>query len=323
MAQILFVPETSFDRVAQLLQDQITSGDQSTTSYADSEKEKEKSNVNTIEHAPTKSMTPTASRHNNNNSTYTYAQSVGFRLPPNDKTKSVPQLVFQHFLAPWKTLLLPGTWLVCLHYGGLLGGLVTISTVGPQILSGPPYKWGNNAGLLNLGGVVGTMIGGLYTYVVTDMVTRIKAKKDRNGLAEPEERLLTMFPALIISTAGIWTFGFSAGMHNTYTAWVGMVFGLGMVGLGITQIPSVGFNYLIDAYGPLAADCFVMTTIARSAISFAWTFFAGHWVETAGAETPFGVFGALMGLFSLLTLPVWYWGKRMRIATAGLIPREE
>ncbi len=35
-------------------------------------------------------------------------------------------------------------------------------------------------------------------------------------------------------------------------------------------LPSIGFNYLIDSYGAAAADCFTMTSIARSVVSFAY-----------------------------------------------------
>lgn len=57
----------------------------------------------------------------------------------------------------------------------------------------------------------------------------------------------------------------------------------------------------------------------RAIISFSWTFFAGEWVMSAGPAIPFGVFGALMGIFSLFTIPILIWGKRIRIATANWI----
>ncbi|USW51897.1 Putative major facilitator superfamily, MFS transporter superfamily [Septoria linicola] len=286
VAQIVLVPETRLDRAEQLLQDQISAGVQ--IAYG----EKQKAGVETIERAPTNSLSLAPQE-------FTFASSLRIGVYRGN--------VLQQFIAPWKTLLLPGTWVVCLHYGGLLGGLVTISTVGPQFLAMPPYLWGNNVGLLNLGGLAGTIR---------------KAQRESHGLAEPESRLPILFPALMLATGGILCFGFSAANPSTH-AWAGLVVGLGMVGAGITQIPSVGFNYLIDAYGQLAADCFVMTTIARSIISFAWTFFAGDWVASAGPALPFGIFGMLMGVFGLLTVPLWLFGKRMRIATADLMPREE
>lgn len=64
-----------------------------------------------------------------------------------------------------------------------------------------------------------------------------------------------------------------------------------------------------------------MTTILRSVISFAWTFFVSSWVAKDGAALPFGIFGMLMSIFGLTAVPLWIYGKRTRIATAGLLPK--
>lgn len=107
----------------------------------------------------------------------------------------------------------------------------------------PPYLWGVNVGLLSLGGFVGTVIGLAVTFATADLLITGKAKKESHGLAEPESRLPAMFPALFLATTGIWTFGFSAANPSPH-AWAGMAVGYGMVGYGITQIPSIGFNYV-------------------------------------------------------------------------------
>jgi hypothetical protein len=65
----------------------------------------------------------------------------------------------------------------------------------------------------------------------------------------------------------------------------------------------------------------VATNVSRSIIAFAWTFFVGEWISKAGAAEAFGVFGMLMGIFSMLTVPLWLFGKRMRIATAPLVEK--
>lgn len=80
-------------------------------------------------------------------------------------------------------------------------------------------------------------------------------------------------------------------------------------------------HQLIDSYHSLAADCFTMVTILRAIIAFAWTFFVADWIHHKGAAEPFGIFGLLMGIFSLLTVPLWMFGKRMRIATAERVLR--
>jgi hypothetical protein len=63
-----------------------------------------------------------------------------------------------------------------------------------------------------------------------------------------------------------------------------------------------------------------MVTLVRASIAFAWTFFAGEWVLSAGPALPFGIFGMLMGIFSLLAIPLWLYGKRIRIATSQYLP---
>lgn len=93
-----------------------------------------------------------------------------------------------------------------------------------------------------------------------------------------------------------------------------------MVSFGLMQAPSVGFNYLIESYSSISGDCFVAVTSARAIVAFAWTFFVGDWVHHSGTAEPFGIFGMLMGLFSLMTIPILIWGKRLRIWTAKWVP---
>ncbi|KAH7122988.1 major facilitator superfamily transporter [Dactylonectria macrodidyma] len=240
---------------------------------------------------------------------YTYIRSLGFISPRGD--------VLQNFIRPWRTALLPGTWLVTLHYGGLVGGIVTVSTIGPQLVAAPPYLWGANVGLINVGGVIGSLLGALYTYLVADSRLKRSAKRE-HGAAEPESRLPTMFPTLAIATCGFFVFGFCAE-NPSKNAWVGLQVGFAMISMGLMQVPSVGFNYLIDCYMHLASDCFVVVTILRAIIAFAWTFFISGWIHDRGAAEPFGIFGMVMGIFSLLTIPMWLLGKRTRIATANLV----
>lgn len=86
----------------------------------------------------------------------------------------------------------------------------------------------------------------------------------------------------------------------------------------MVYVHSVNFQnqiQLIECYPLAANDCFVMVTCLRAIIGFAWTFFVGTWVDANGAAEPFGIFGMLMGIFGLLTIPIYFYGKRIRIAT--------
>jgi hypothetical protein len=66
-----------------------------------------------------------------------------------------------------------------------------------------------------------------------------------------------------------------------------------------------------------------MICILRGLIPFAWTFFVAQWVEKDGFLIPFGGFTAIMGGFSLLIIPIMCGGKRMRIATARYVVKNQ
>ncbi|KAJ5921458.1 hypothetical protein N7466_009784 [Penicillium verhagenii] len=152
--------------------------------------------------------------------------------------------ILQKFIAPWKTLRLPGVWLVMFWYAGLVGGVVTITTVGPSIIASPPYLWGNNAGLIMVGGVVGGVLGFVVTGLTADRIVVTKSVLQGKSLVEPETRLPVAIPGLILATTGLWAFGFSAQNPGPTHMWLGMQFGIGMLSFGLMQAPSIGFNYV-------------------------------------------------------------------------------
>jgi uncharacterized membrane protein len=139
------------------------------------------------------------------------------------------------------TLGLPGCVMVMIHYGGLVGLIVTISAVAPSLLAAPPFLWGASVGLINIAGIIGTILGGVYTYLTSDWLTKRAARRDERGQAEPEERIPLVIPSLIISVAGALTFGFCA-QNSTPESWIGLAFGYAMIAFGSMQIPYVRFN---------------------------------------------------------------------------------
>ena len=212
-----------------------------------------------------------ATHVNEDRPTMTFAQSMGFPKPrPGLKG---------YFLSPLLAFRLPGTIMVMLPYAGLVGLIVSSSTVAPTLLAAPPYLWGANAGLSNIGGLVGTFVGAAFIYFLSDWSQKRTSRQQKHGFAEPEQRLTLIMPSLVIAVGGSLVFGF-AGQYPSPTAWVGLEFGYvrlsmglkspsdavqGMLCFSIMQIPSIGFNYIIEAYGAWAADCcnghFMLTNI--------------------------------------------------------------
>ncbi|KAK4669822.1 uncharacterized protein QC763_206340 [Podospora pseudopauciseta] len=222
------------------------------------------------------------------------------------------------FMKPWYTLRLPATWIAMLQYGGLVGAVAVISTIGPQLLILPPYDWGADTGLLFIGALIGIVFGAITTALLADRRLKAFAKKQDHGYAEPETRLPIMLPALALGTGGLLVFGFCAQYPGEYQ-WIGLQVAYGMVAFALTQVPSLWFSYLIDAYNQLASDCFAMICILRGMVPFIWLLFVIQWIERDGYLVPFGGFTVIMGVFSLLIVPILWAGKRMRIATARYV----
>jgi hypothetical protein len=117
-------------------------------------------------------------------------------------------------------------------------------------VASPPYLWGKDAGLINIGGIIGAFLGVTYTYLTSDFLTKRMAKKESHGYSEPESRLPAALPALAISTTGIILFGFCAQYPGSFGSkkWIGLEFGVGMVSFGLMQAPSVGFTYVSQSF---------------------------------------------------------------------------
>ena len=218
VAVFFLQPETMFDRDAAMAADSHPTN----SSVAD-----EKGGV--IHEAGSETSAPT------NFAPYTYVRSLGM--------STYRGRWLHHFVSPWMTLRLPGVWVVMFQYGALVGGIVTLSTIAPQLVSAPPYLWGKNAGLVNVGGLIGAAIGAFFTYFFVDRILKQSAKKNTTGLSEPESRLPALVPGLFMATFGLLVFGLSA-QNPAPKAWVGLQFGYGMLAFGLMQVPSVGFNYV-------------------------------------------------------------------------------
>jgi predicted MFS family arabinose efflux permease len=151
--------------------------------------------------------------------------------------------VMENFLAPWKALLLPGVWPLMLQVGALIGGTVSMSTLAPILLSIPPYSWGNSVGLINVAGVVGSILGGIILSAPSDWILKTMVRRGAGGLTEAEMRLPLLIPGSLMGVAAFLAFGFCAS-SNQSSAWVGMAFGIGMNNASIVATLSHAYNYV-------------------------------------------------------------------------------
>jgi MFS family permease len=244
LLELFIVPETLFDREAQLVREgrgDIDDNHGNTTSETKASSQTKEDIANDNERVPTQPA-------------WTYVQSLKFGMYNGN--------IARHFIAPWLSLAFPGTWVVMLLYGGLVAAIVSTATIGPIFLSQPPYLWGADVGLINLGGVIGVVVGGAVTFFTADWLVTKGAKHDSHGLSEPESRLPALFPGIFLAVTGLWTFGFCAA-NPSENAWVGLAVGSGMISAATTTVPSIGFNYV----SPYLLRTVVVPTLTNSPLS--------------------------------------------------------
>ncbi|KAL4863665.1 hypothetical protein BDV12DRAFT_189503 [Aspergillus spectabilis] len=220
----------------------------------------------------------------------------------------------RELIKPIYTVCLPGVWVATLQVATLVAGVVTMSIVGPQMLAVPPYNWGANVGLFNLGGVVAMLLALITNYLILDYVVKRQANRQSDGFVESESRLPLCAPGFILATVGLVVFGLCAA-HDGGSAWAGLVVGNGMLTFGLVMVPGIAYTYIVDSYRSISGECFVLVGVVRAVISCVWTFYVGNWVESVGPALTFGIFAAVLGVFASLTIPLFVYGKRLRIAT--------
>jgi len=75
------------------------------------------------------------------------------------------------------------------------------------------------------------------------------------------------------------------------------------------------FGYVIDSHPRHAEEAFVAIN-ARNLLTFGLTYFVNDWLQRDGALNVFNVLGALFLFTCALTVPLYVFGKRIRVRIA-------
>lgn len=214
----------------------------------------------------------------------------------------------------FQVLLFPNVfWALCLN-GLTLGTNIAIGTTYSSIITGAPYNWPNaSASYLNCGQIITALVALPVFGWGSDALIQWFANR-RGGMHEPEVRLL---PLALPTAVGVFTavlYGQAAARPAQYHwfvyGWALAAYYFAFVGANIVAI-----TYLLDSYPALAGPLLVVITAFRGIISFGVSYGIAPFIEHNGYDGAFATFGALTGLFGLLAIPVFIWGKKIRQVT--------
>jgi len=220
---------------------------------------------------------------------------------------------FTLFIRPWPLTVYPAVVYSFLVFSvNVACGVGTNSTVA-SVFQNPPYNMSPGIqSLINIPAIIGAAAGSYWGGALTDRFVEWRARKN-NGVFEPETRLLALVLPLFIVPAGVLMYGFGIA-HQT--SWAVPWIGNGLICFGLGSLPTITLSYVVDSYFPLAPELMLLIVGLKNVFAFGFSYAIVPWIEASGY---IGIYSTLAGIqfgTILLGVPLWYWGKQIRHATA-------
>ncbi|KAJ5271193.1 hypothetical protein N7505_006951 [Penicillium chrysogenum] len=231
------------------------------------------------------------------------------------------RLGMKSLIQTFELLLFPNVlWAMALN-GLTLGVNIAIGTTYGTILTSS-YHWPEkSASYINCGQIITSLVALPVFGFGSDRLIAWFAKR-RNGIHEPEIRLLPLIFPIIIGVFTAVLYGLGATNPTSYHwfvyAWAVAAYYFTFVGANIVAI-----TYLLDSYPQRASPLLIIICAFRGIISFGVSYGISPFIDSSGYDGAFGTFGGLTAALGLLGVPVFIWGKKIRERTGKFAVDEE
>jgi len=197
-------------------------------------------------------------------------------------------------------------------YGIFIGtGALFIAYTFPTYITGPPNNWPEaQSGLIAAAACVGVIFFLPVGWISDKISARLTLRN--GGIREPEMRLWTLLPAVILCPGGLLIYGLTV-QYNKH--WIGA-----MIGDAIFQGAAyigyvVTIAYTVDCYNKNVPEMLAIICACKQTISFGCGLKILNWIASDGIGTITGIFAALLFLICFAMFPFIYWGKSIRRVT--------
>ncbi|KAJ5113613.1 hypothetical protein N7456_002147 [Penicillium angulare] len=225
------------------------------------------------------------------------------------KFKSIKELSIM-LIRPFTLIFNPIVLWACAMWSVTFSWTIIQGAVADQIYEAAPYNLSPTAvGLLIgipplIGSAIGTVLGG----ILCDLAANNMAIRN-SGIYEPEFRLPVLLPGIIATCIG--SYGIGIAIADGLTVWASAVF-LGFLNFGVGMSCTAIITYTNDACQDRAADAFGLAMLVKSAFAFGLTFILNDYYVSHGARIFFITWAALTTGITVLTVPLYIFGKRIR-----------
>ncbi|OTB03845.1 hypothetical protein M426DRAFT_59696 [Hypoxylon sp. CI-4A] len=210
---------------------------------------------------------------------------------------------------PFPLVCFPAVIFSTLVYASFFCWLLMIGVLSVTIFSAPPYNLNPaQVGLTNIPLAIGALIFSPISGWMADAIPVWMAKRN-NGVFEPEFRLVLMVIAIPLSTAGFIGFGMAAAKGLSLT-WCLVWITLHSIAVPFASQASI--SYVIDCHTKDANQAFVTINFVKAVLSFIASTVGNGLLAKFGPETLFTGIALLNLGISLLTIPSYIYGKRLR-----------
>jgi MFS family permease len=211
------------------------------------------------------------------------------------------------FVRPFIMFGYPAIIWAWLLYGTVITWIVVFSVVNGVLF---PNIYGfsvSETGLIGLSPFIFSLIGEIVAGPLNDWIC-VRLTQKNHGVYEPEFRLPLILIVLVLGVVGFYGFGLTV---DAKTHWTGPVMTFGLANMCLAFLATCVFGYVLDSYPNLAEEAFVAIN-SRNLLTFGLTYFVNDWVAKDGPKEVFIVLGSAFVGVTLLTIPLWVWGKRAR-----------
>jgi hypothetical protein len=217
-------------------------------------------------------------------------------------------------LKPFPLIAYPAVLFSTIVYASFFAWLLSLSLLAVTIFSSPPYNLNPaQVGLTNLPLFAVALISSLLSGWAADGVAKFLARKN-GGIFEPEFRLTLMLVAIPLSTTGFIGFGESV-RRGLPLQWPLTFMSLHAASVPFAQQASLA--YVIDCHKSDANLAFVTINFAKATMVFVCTSYVNGLYFKFGPRVILSGMALLNLGISLLTVPSYVFGKRLRSMVSG------
>lgn len=221
---------------------------------------------------------------------------------------------FKVMLRPFILFAYPAVLWSSLIYACSIGWLIVISETlailyrNPDLYNFTALQTGLTYISPFIGGILGTGVAGK----VSDVIVRAMSRRN-GGLYEPEFRLVMSIPITITTCIGLMGFGWSIDEKDH---WMVPTTFFGIISFGCSLGSTTSITFCVDSYRQYAGEALVTLNFAKNIFhGLVFSLFVTHWLADDGPKMVYIWIGVIQLIVCLLTIPMYIYGKRMRMWT--------